>query len=150
MSMEEKTAKRLNWYYYGCYVLAVLGATLLWYLVTKQKIQSFEPQSTVGNVLQYIAIAYTLLSVPAGLYGFKRICNRIRHWEEEPKFRAYFKWAVVRILVIGLGILVNISAFYILRGYQSMLWCAAVSAVALFFCKPMPRKIQLELNIEEP
>ncbi len=148
--MEEKTAKKLNWYYYGCYVLAVLVATLLWYLVTRQKMQSFNPQSTVGNVIQYIAIAYTLLSIPAGLYGFKCVCNRIKKWEEQPKFRAYYKWAVLRIVVIGLGLLFNISAFYILQGYRSMLWCAAISAVALFFCKPVPRKIQLELNIEQP
>lgn len=147
--MEEKIAKHLNWFYYGSYALAVLVATLLWYLVTREKIQGFDPQTTIGYVLQSIAIFYTLISVPGALYVFKRKCNIIRQLPDESKYPTYYHWAVARICVIGFGITIDIAAFYLLLGYQSMLWCAAVSAVALFFCKPNARKVQLELSNEQ-
>lgn len=147
--MEEKLSKRLMWFYYVCYALAVLAATLMWFLVTKEKISALSPQSAVGNVVQYIVIAYTLISVPGGLYAFKRKCNRIKRMDDTVKYAVYYKWAVARICVIGVGITFGVVAFYLLLGYQSMLWCAAISAIGLFFCKPVPRKIQLELTDDE-
>lgn len=147
--MEEKLSKKLMWFYYACYVLAVFAATLMWFLVTKEKISAFSPQSAIGNVVQYVVIAYTLLSVPGGLYAFKLKCNRIKRMEDSVKYAVYYRWAVARICVVGVGITFGIVAFYLLAGYQSMLWCAAISAVGLFFCKPMPRKIQLELMDDE-
>ncbi|HCS87473.1 MAG TPA: hypothetical protein DIW30_03370 [Bacteroidales bacterium] len=147
--MEEKLSKRLMWFYYLCYTLAVLAATLMWFLVTKEKITAFSPQSAVGNVVQYIVIVYTLVSVPGGLYGFKLKCNQIKRMEQPAKYAAYYKWAAARICVVGVGITFGVVAFYLLLGYQSMLWCAAISAVGLFFCKPVPRKIQLELTDDE-
>lgn len=147
--MEEKLSKKLTWFYYGCYVLACLVATAMWYMVSRGYMQPIPPQSAQGNVIQYIAIIYTIVSVPGGLYAFKLICNKIKRLESSEKYATYYKWAVVRICVIGIGITLDVAAFYLLSGYKSMLWCGAISAVGLFFCKPMPRKIELELTDEE-
>lgn len=143
--MEDKIARRLNWFYYGSYVLACLAATLFWYLVTGQSLSVIEPQSVGGNIMQYVVILYVLVTVPGGLYVFKRVCEKIRKMEETQRYAMYYKWAVVRICVIGLGITLCIIAFYVLGGYVSMIWCAAIAALGLYFCKPTPRKIQLEL-----
>lgn len=146
--MEEKLARKLNWFYYGAYALACLSATLFWYLVTKRQMLVFDPQSLWGNVIQYVAICYVIVTVPGGLYAFKRVCERARNMEKERMFALYYKWAVIRICLIGLGITLGIVAFYLLGGYMSMIWCAAIAALGLYFCKPTPRKIQLELSTE--
>ncbi|MCM1034610.1 MAG: hypothetical protein NC038_03155 [Paludibacter sp.] len=144
--MEDKLARKLNWLYYGFYVLSCLVATLFWYLITRRQLLAIDPQSVVGNVVQYVVICYVIASVPGCLYAFKRICEKIKCLPDDVKYRAYYKWAVVRICLIGLGIVLGIVAFYILGAYQSMIWCAAIAALGLYFCKPTPRKIQLELT----
>lgn len=153
--MEEKLARRLNGYYYGFFVLAVLVATLGWYLMMKKQMAGFAPLSMAGQVISYIVIFYTILSVAGGLYGFKKACDKVRTLPtDEQKYHAYYGWAVARLCIIGIGVSLGIAAFYLLHAYQSMIWCAAISAIGLFFCKPNPKKVYLEIfgepTIPEP
>ena len=46
---------------------------------------------------------------------------------------------------MGNSLVFGMAAFYLLGGFRSMLWLAAVAAIGLYFCKPTERKMQLEL-----
>ena len=81
------------------------------------------------------------------LYGFKKKMEQVSKTEDKSqKEKAYMRWAILRITLIGTGALLAISAFYLLGKYNSMLWCAAIVLVALYFCKPTDKKIYMEMN----
>ncbi|MGN1240363.1 MAG: hypothetical protein ACI4TV_05770 [Paludibacteraceae bacterium] len=151
--MEHKIAKHLNWYYYGMMILAVVAATLMYLLIVKAVVYPIDPLSTAGKVIQYIIIFDALITIPLGLYGFKRACNYLLKEvsAEHPaltdeiyrKYRAYAAW---RIVLVSNSMVFGIVAFYLLGCYQSMLWIAAIGAIGWYFTKPTARKIQIELT----
>ena len=148
--MEQKIIRTLNFWYYGCFVLAVVAAVVCWYLAVQLRIQMLDPQSLIGQIIQSITIAYVFITVPGALYLFKRKCDKFKHDEDGlRKLSAYRHYSALRIAFIGVGVTIGVTAFYVLSGYTSMIWCAAISAIGLYFCKPTYRKMQLELLTEE-
>ncbi len=148
--MERKIIKRLNLYYYGMLALAVLVATGVYFMVMKDIISPLDPLSTAGQVIQYFVIFDVLVTLPAGLYGFKRICRKLRTMEDETaKLLAYGRYAAWRIVAVSNGMVMGIAAFYLLGAYQSMLWMAAIAAIGWYFTKPTERKMELELTVTE-
>lgn len=143
------TKSTLNFVYYGvmalyCAVVVVFGYL---YRPTAENGLLFAPLSPIGQTLQYIGIGYLLLSVPGALFGFKQIMKKVSKIEDEAtREKKYLSYAILRICLIGTGGLLNICLFYILGGYMSMLWCAAISLVAQYFCKPTEKKIFMEMN----
>lgn len=145
--MESKIVKQLNWYYYAMLVLTLLAGTISYYLIIKEIIQPINPMTTIGQVIQYFVILDAIITVPLGLYGFKRICDKLRTLEnEEIKYKQYQKWAAWRIVLVSNAMIFAISAFYLLGAYQSMLWIAAISAIGWYFTKPTPGKMLQELR----
>ncbi len=145
--MEQKIAHQLNWYYYGMMVLALVAMVAMYLLVSKGTIAVIDTMSTAGKVIQYIVIFDALITIPLGLYGFKRICDKIRSMEnEELKFSLYRRYAAIRIVMVSNAMLLGIIAFYWLGCYRSMLWVAAIAAISWYFTKPTARKIQIELT----
>lgn len=137
---------KLNILYYTFYVLAVVLVVLLGFVIDLSEVV-LSPMSGAGQTLQYVAIMYVLLSVPGSLYGFKRYMAKVSKIEgEKQKEKTYMRCAVLRMTLIGIGVLLCIAAFYLLGSYQSMLWCAAMALVAFYFCKPTEKKIYLEMN----
>lgn len=145
--MESKIVKHLNWYYYAMLVLTLLAGTISYYLIIKDIIQPINPMTTIGQVIQYFVILDAIITVPLGLYGFKRICDKLRTLEnEEIKYKQYQKWAAWRIVLVSNAMIFAISAFYLLGAYQSMLWIAAISAIGWYFTKPTQGKMLQELR----
>lgn len=150
--MEQKIAKHLNWYYYGMMILAVIAATIMYLLIMKGVVLPIDPLSTAGRVTQYVVIFDALLTIPLGLYGFKKACTRLLK-SLSPKAPAlteevydkYQRYAIARILLVSNSMVLGIVAFYWLGCYQSMLWIAAIGAIGWYFTKPTARKVQLEL-----
>ncbi|MBR1929582.1 MAG: hypothetical protein IJ834_07635 [Paludibacteraceae bacterium] len=144
--MERKVNTILNCYYYGFYLLAIITAIVMWQGVTKEFIPILPKDSTLGLIVQYIVIFYTIISVAGGLYCFKKAIDKVRNTDDKEKqLLTYKAWGIARICVIGFGIALGIATFYWMGGYRSMLWCGAVSTIALYFCKPTLRKMELEL-----
>lgn len=144
--MEQKIARQLNWYYYGMMVLALVAMVAMYLLVSKGTIAVIDTMSTAGKVIQYIVIFDALITIPLGLYGFKRVCDKIRNMEnEELKFSLYRRYAAIRIVMVSNAMLLGIIAFYWLGCYRSMLWVAAIAAISWYFTKPTACKIQIEL-----
>ena len=93
--MEQKIARQLNWYYYGMMMLALVAMVVMYLLVSKGMIAVIDTMSTAGKVLQYIVIFDALITIPLGLYGFKRMCDNIRTMDDENrKFLLYRRYAV--------------------------------------------------------
>ena len=65
--------------------------------------------------------------------------------DEDAKAARYLPLAAWRLVAIGADLLVGIALFYLL-GSRSMIYCAAIAAVALVFCKPSEVKADNELR----
>ena len=149
--MEKNIIKSLNLYYYGVLILTLLSGSLAYFLIMKDLVLPIDPMTTLGQVLQYIVIFDALLTIPAGLYLCKRQCAKLAQLSDENvKFNGYKKTATWRILLVSNTMIWGIAAFYLMGAYQSMLWVTAVSAIGWYFTKPSERKMQLELQPENP
>ena len=151
--MEEKIAKHLNVYYYGMMILAVVAATLMYLLIVRSVVMPIDPLTTAGKIIQYVVIFDALLTIPLGLYGFKRACERLLKGLSgenltftEEQYHRYQTYAAWRIVLVSNAMVLGIVAFYLLGCYQSMLWIAAIGAIGWYFTKPTARKVQIELT----
>ena len=149
--MEKNIIKSLNLYYYGVLILTLLSGSLAYFLIMKDLVLPIDPMTTLGQVLQYIVIFDALLTIPAGLYLCKRQCAKLSQLSDEnAKYNGYKKAATWRILLVSNTMIWGIAAFYLMGAYQSMLWVTAVSAIGWYFTKPSERKMQLELQPQQP
>ena len=149
--MEQKIIRTLNLYYYGIMVLTLLAGTLAYFLIMKDYVQPIDSFSMLGQIIQYVIIFDALLTIPLGLYLCKKQCTKLSVLEnEKEKLLGYKQAATLRILLVGNTMVFAIAAFYLMGAYQSMLWVAAVSAIGWYFTKPSERKMQLELQPQDP
>ncbi len=148
--MEQKLAKRLMWWYYGMLALAVAAATSMYLLISKGIIPTFDVQTLVGQIVQYVVIGWVIATVPGSLAYTKYVCNKIKKADEDTRFARYLSVARLRIVLIGIGVALGIVAFYLLNANTSMIMCGGIAAIGLIFCKPNARKIELELLDENP
>ena len=147
----EKIIKSLNLYYYGVLILTLLSGTASYFLIVKDFLLPIDHMSTLGQVLQYIVIFDALLTIPVGLYLCKRQCAKLAQLTDETaQYNGYKKAAAWRIILVSNTMIWGIAAFYLMGAYQSMLWVTAVSAIGWYFTKPSERKMQLELQPQQP
>ena len=149
--MEQKIIRTLNLYYYGIMALTLLAGTLAYFLITKDYVQPIDSLSALGQAIQYIVIFDALVTIPLGLYLCKKQCTKLSMLDnDEEKLQGYKKAASLRILLVSNTMVFAIAAFYLMGAYQSMLWVAAVSAIGWYFTKPSERKMELELQPNDP
>lgn len=149
--MEQKIIRTLNLYYYGIMVLTLLAGTLAYFLIMKDYVQPIDSFSMLGKIIQYVIIFDALVTIPLGLYLCKKQCTKLSVLENgKEKLLGYKQAATLRILLVGNTMVFAIAAFYLMGAYQSMLWVAAVSAIGWYFTKPSERKMQLELQPQDP
>ena len=149
--MEQKIIRTLNVYYYGMMALTLLAGTLAYFLIMKDYVQPIDSLSPLGQAIQYIVILDALVTIPLGLYLCKKQCAALSILEkEEEKLLGYQKAATLRIVLVSNTMVFAIAAFYLMGAYQSMLWVAAVSAIGWYFTKPSERKMELELQPQDP
>ncbi len=142
--------KRLNLYYYGMLVLAVIAATVTYFLIMKDIVLPIDPLSVPGQVIQYIIILDAIVSIPLGLWLHKRVCTRLAQQDEsEQRTQAYCRSAARRIFMVSNAMVLGIAAFYLMGGYMSMLWLAGISAIGWYFTKPTEKKMFMELQPEQ-
>lgn len=149
--MEQKIIRTLNVYYYGIMALTLLAGTLAYFLIMKDYVQPIDSLSALGQTIQYIIIFDALITIPLGLYLCKKQCTKLSVLENETeKMLGYKKAASMRIVLVSNTMVFAIAAFYLMGAYQSMLWVAAVSAIGWYFTKPSDRKMELELQPQDP
>ena len=138
----EQVLRRLNWVYYSQMAIALIVLTAMYYAFSKGLYEPLDKMSTLGQAVQYVVIADALITIPLGLYLVK-LCK-------PQTDTAYFKVAAARILLVSNTMPLGIAAFYWMGGYQSMLWVAAISAIAWYFSKPTAGKMDQELTPDDP
>ena len=138
----EATVRKLNWLYYGQMVIAVLVWGAMEFAARKGVYEPLDPMSQLGKIVQYIVIIDALITIPLGLYLVK--------WVKPQTNGKYFKCAATRILLVANAMPIGIFAYYWMAGYKSMLWIAAIAAIALYFSKPMLGKMEQEMKPEDP
>ncbi len=140
--------KKLMRGYYLMLAAAVLLAILMYFLVSQYPAITFHPLSAIGQAIQSIVIAYMLIAVPAALFivTIVRKHSQKKHWEKRIFVIHYYRVAMARVILMGLGISLGIIAYYLLQGYMSMLYCAGIAAIGLIFTKPNAGKVEMEIS----
>ena len=128
---EQKVIRALNGWYYGIMVFTLIVLGGMYYLTSQP---DFEPMDA--------AIFTTLIAIPLGLYLIK--------WRKPKTLDMYKELATARILLCGLPMSMNIAFFYLFGGYRSMMWIAAISAIAWYFSKPTLGKLEQEMTPHDP
>ena len=139
---EQKVIRALNGWYYGIMVFTLIVLGGMYYLTSQPDFEPMDTMSQVGMILQYAAISTTLIAIPLGLYLIK--------WRKPKTLDMYKELATARILLCGLPMSMNIAFFYLFGGYRSMMWIAAISAIAWYFSKPTLGKLEQEMTPQDP
>ncbi len=139
-----KIINRLTLVYYGFYLLAIaLAACGYRFLAGSQTL--IDAQSSAGIALSSAYIVLLVASIPLALKLFNiKVKKLAAVTDAEAKEQAYMRLSVWRLVVIGANLLIGITLFY-LMGSQSMIFCAAIAAIALVFCKPGEVRAEREL-----
>ena len=138
----EQTIKKLNWIYYSQMVIALIVLSAMYYAFSKGLYEPLDRMSTIGKAVQYIVIFDALITIPLGLY-------LVKFFKPQTDNR-YFKCAGARILLVSNTMPLGIIAFYWMGGYRSMLWVAAIAAIAWYFSKPTLGKMEQEMKPQDP
>lgn len=143
----KKTLTKITIAYYVVYIAAVLAATAGYYILREGF--SIDVQSQTGITLSSALIIFIIGSIPVTLGLFHRYLKKIVALEDvEIKLKKYEMASYLRLTIIGLGLIFGVLFFYILHS-QSMLFCAGIAAIALFFCKPSKSKMINDIDIDE-
>ena len=138
----EQTLRKLNWIYYSQMAIALIVLSAMYYAFTKELFEPLDRMSTLGQTVQYIIIFDALITIPLGLY-------LVKFFKPQTE-QSYFKCAAARILLASNTMPLGIIAFYWMGGYRSMLWVAAISAIAWYFSKPTIGKMDQEMQPQDP
>lgn len=138
----EQVVKKLNWIYYTQMAIALIVLSAMYYAFSKGLYEPLDVFSSLGKGVQYFIILDALITIPLGLYLVK--------WLRPTTPQKYFKLAATRILLVSNSMPLGIVAFYWMGGYKSMLWVAAIAAIAWYFSKPTLGKAEAEMTPQDP
>ena len=146
-----RIVRQINQAYYLVYTTTILS-TILGYYITTNREAAPNVKSELTITLSSLIIIYIIISIPAALALFHRNLKKWREIEDEfLKHKKYISGAKLRLLIVGTGLVASVIGHFILyAGTQnmSMIACAGIAAIALFFCKPSASKVANELEIE--
>ena len=145
----ERIVKKIYLAYYLIYTVTILS-TIVGYIMTQSSTTVVDVKSQLSITLSSFVILYIIISIPAALSLFHRNTKKWILIEDNfIKMEKYTTGATWRILAVGMGLILSVVSFYIIRT-PSMIFCAGIAAIALLFCKPTESKIKSDLKLDEP
>lgn len=152
MDFERKVrmlSRSINVVYYAIYLLTIIAVVAIFFLSHANiKLVEIDPLGKLGSIINTIYIIYLLISIPAALYFFHKFTLKIKNEKDEYiKFQKYKKASYIRLWVIGIALIIGVVLVYVLYS-KSMIFTAAIAAIALYFCKPSRLKIIRELDLD--
>lgn len=129
------------------YLIALISAISGYYFL-KSSVY-IDPLSENGVALNTLLLFFIIGSIPLSLAIFNRQTKKWALLEDKNlRISSYKNAGIIRILIIGFSLVLGIAFYYIMNS-QSMLFSAAMAAVALIFCIPTKAKISTELDLED-
>lgn len=146
-----RIVNQINQAYYLVYTSTILS-TMIGYYLTMNREAAPDSKSELSISLSSFIILYMIISIPAALALFHRNLKKWKEIEDQfLKHKKYILGAKLRLLAVGFGLVISvIGHFYLYAGTSNMslIACAGIAAIALFFCKPSAIKVANELDIE--
>jgi len=146
----ERTIKNINRVYYLLYMTTVVIAVIIFFL-TFSNAQSIyiDEKGKTGIIISSVYILYLLVSIPYALWNFHQ---KTKKWQlikdQFVKFAEYEKGAKIRLWIIGAGLIAGIVLVYLMHS-KSMIFCAAIAAISLYFTKPTMNKVISDLKLND-
>ncbi|MGC3977567.1 MAG: hypothetical protein QM751_04635 [Paludibacteraceae bacterium] len=146
----EKTLRGINGVYYTVYMITILSAVVVFmFTYLNVNIQYVDEKSPLGITISSLLVIYMLVSIPLAFWWFYKNTKKWQQLTDKfDKFRLYKQASVIRLWVIGAGLILGVIMTYLMRS-TNMIYIAAIAAVALFFCKPTVGKMIKELGLDE-
>jgi len=144
----KKAVKQITLAYYFVYTATIL-TTVVGYLLNIKSPTAMDPKSPLSIAISSILILYIIISIPMALGIFFKMNKKWKTIEDKAlRIQKYENGAILRLVVIGIGLVGSVIAFYILRS-ESMIFCAGIAAIALLFCRPNEAKVSADLELDE-
>lgn len=144
--MQVKTILTLA--YYIIMIITLIVGMIGYNLAIIQGV-NINPDTPAATTTYSIIIIYVLASIPFALWLFhskvKNISKIPNNGERE---RIYIRFGLIRIILVGLGLIISILAYFLIR-QSSLIWLAGIAAIALLFCRPNANTIDVDLNPED-
>lgn len=141
------TLRKITIAYYLVYLAAIVAATAG--LAIMKAGFTIDSTTDLGIAINSVLIIFIIGSVPLSLWVFN---NKLKNWiklpTEHEKLQKYQKAALIRLMILGAGLVLGVVFYYVLT-LQSMIFSAAIAAVGVFFCKPSEKKIRTELELDK-
>lgn len=152
MEIERKIrmiTKSITVTYYVIYLLTILAVVAIFFMTyANVNIERIDALSPLGVKISTVYMIYLLTSIPLALYLFHIYTQKLRKETNEfIQFQKYKKASNIRLWVVGIGLVVGVLLVYLLRS-QSMIFTAAMAAIALYFCKPSGIRMIRELDLD--
>ena len=152
MEIERKirmVTKSITVTYYIIYLLTILAVVAIFFMTYGNvDVKRIDALSPLGVKISTTYLIYLLASIPLALYLFHLNTLKLRKVTDEYlQFKKYKKASIIRLWVVGIGLITGVVLVYVLRS-QSMIFTAAMAAIALYFCKPSGVKMIRELDLD--
>ncbi|MBP1664380.1 MAG: hypothetical protein H6Q19_1520 [Bacteroidetes bacterium] len=146
----ERIIKNINLVYYLLYMTTVVVAVIIFFLTfSNAQTAHIDEKSQTGVIISSVYILYLLISIPYALWSFHKKTKKWQQIKDEyVKLVEYEKGSKIRLWIIGAGLIAGIVLVYLMRS-KSMIFCAAIAAIALYFTKPTVNKMISELKLDE-
>ena len=100
-------------------------------------------------MLQTVCILLTVCLIPFSLRLFNlNLVKRIKELPLVDALKSYRRWSEVRLLLLCVPILLNMSFFYLTLNTTGI-FCATMALTASLFCVPSESRIKNELDLPE-
>lgn len=152
MEIERKiktVTKSITVTYYIIYLITILAVVAIFFVTYSDvNLNRIDALSPLGVKISTVYLIYLLISIPVALYLFYKYTLKLRKETDEfIQFQKYKKASNIRLWVVGIGLIIGVILVYVLRS-QSMIFTAAIAAIALYFCKPSGVKMIRELDLD--
>ncbi len=140
--------------YYLLIILALVAALAGF----KMMRNGFTMSPDTAFVFYNVMIWYVIITLPAALTLFRYATKNLRKTEDtDRRDTLYIRYALARMLVIGIGLIASVLLFYLTntavvegaKKNMSLFWLAGIEAIGLVFCKPTEKRINRDLGDDE-
>lgn len=106
-----------------------------------------DSQTKGAVVLSSVYFLFILASIPLTFYIANKKIKQLHSLQDEAeKYQRYQRVAIIRILLLGVGLFAGAVIFTFFIRSQSIGLCLGISALSMFFCLPSQAKMLTELT----